>query len=61
MTQSAATSSEDHWTPFDAVDVALIVQGLDALDPSVLMPEVRSRLIELRELFTQRETAYYGD
>lgn len=55
------TESEDYWRMFDGTDVALIVSALDQLDPGTLTPEARSRLIELRSIFIQRETAYYGE
>lgn len=53
--------AEDYWRTFDSTDAALIVYALDQLDPGTLTPEARSRLIELRSIFIQRETAYYGD
>lgn len=54
------TRAEDHWTTFDSTDVALVTKGLAALEPEALAPEARSRLLELKSIFIQRETAYYG-
>lgn len=55
------TGDEDRWSVFDSTDVALIVSALDHLDPEALTPEARSRLIELRSIFVQREAGYYGE
>lgn len=52
---------DDYWTEFDHTDTVLVTMGLDALDPAKLTPESRSRLIELRSIFIQRLTGYYGE
>lgn len=52
---------DEYWSEFDHTDTVLVTMGLDALDSDKLTPEVRSRLIELRSIFMQRLTGYYGE
>lgn len=60
MPRSAVPHSDEYWRTFDSTDAALIVSALDELGLDTLAPEARSRLIELRSIFIQRETGYYG-